>query len=395
MMMNGRMLILLALIALLGACDEDRPRSGKTGAQKPTPTAGSAPGANGWPLYRGNAALNGVASGRLPDQGEIAWTFETKGAVTASPVVQDGVVYVGSCDQKMYAIDLKTGKEIWSFETDDMIEAPAMVFEGRLYFGSCDFFFYALDSKTGELKWKYETGEKIMGSPSGFRAKDGTLRVVVGSHDGSLYCFNGAGQKMWTYTTDNFVNGTPAMLDGKIVFGGCDAVLHIVSTETGGSLDKIELGADCHVAGSVALAGGKVFFGHYGNQFICADLEEAKLEWDYPSPRHGFFSSPAIGKDRVVFGGRDRHIHCVGRSDGKPKWKFKTGRKVDASPVICGNRVVCGSGDGRLYVIDLKTGKKVWSYEIGQPIFSSAAVVDGMIIVGSNDKRLYAFKSGM
>ena len=104
-----------------------------------------------------------------------------------------------------------------------------------------------------------------------------------------------------------------------------------------------------------------------------------------------FFSSPSIGSDRVVFGGRDKALHCARRSDGEPLWKFKTRRKVDSSPVICGDAVVFGSADGRLYIVSLADGEERWTFDIGQSVVSSPAVVDGRIYVGANDGRLYAF----
>jgi FOG: WD40-like repeat len=60
---------------------------------------------------------------------------------------------------------------------------------------------------------------------------------------------------------------------------------------------------------------------------------------------------PSGGDERVVFGGRDKRLHCVQRSDGKEIWSFPTRRKVDGSPVIVGEKVVFGSGDGWMFVL--------------------------------------------
>jgi outer membrane protein assembly factor BamB len=347
-----------------------------------------------WPMHRRDSSLTGVTGERLGDDLELAWTFETEGAIISSPAIVGGVVYVGSGDQKVYAIDLATGVERWSFLTEDIIEAPPLVHDGRVYIGSSDLFFYAIDADTGELEWKRETGDKILGGANFVTADDGTTSIVVGSYDTHLYCFDAkSGEPRWSYRTDNYINGTPAILGDEIVFGGCDAMLHVVSAKTGEAADRIDLGRECHVAGSVALADGRAYLGHYGNEFVCVDLEEADVVWSYPSPRHAFFSSPAIAADRVVFGGRDKKLHCVKRSDGEPLWTFPTRRKIDGSPVVFGDRVVFGSGDGRLYVLNLEDGEEVWSYEIGQPVYSSPAVAGGTIVVGANDGVLYAFRA--
>ncbi len=345
-----------------------------------------------WPLFRGDAALSGVAPGTLPADLALLWSFETGGAITSSPAIAGGRAYFGSDDGKLYAVRLSDGAQVWSFETGDMIEAPPLVHDGVVYVGSSDFFLYALDAETGALVWKSETGDKILGGANAVRGPGGESRVVVGSYDNQLYCFDAkTGERVWTYATDNYVNGTPAVLGDRIVFGGCDAALHVVSAATGEGLAKIELGPECHVAGSVALADGRVYFGHYGNEFACWDLASGAKVWGYGDGRQAFFSSPAIGADRVIFGGRDKKLHCVKKSDGTPLWTFPTRRKVDGSPVLVGDRVVFGSGDGRLYVLAAEDGEELWSYDLGKSIFSSPAVCDGTIAVGCADGRLYAF----
>ncbi|MFN3242661.1 MAG: PQQ-binding-like beta-propeller repeat protein [Planctomycetota bacterium] len=364
-------------------------------ARKRTPVADlGPPPSTEWPHYRGNPQLHGVSAARLGDQPTLAWRFDTAGDILSSPVIANGLVYIGSTDNFVYAIDLKTGEQRWKFETKDMVEAPPLVVDGRVFVGSSDFFFYALDAAGGGLLWKYETQDRILGGANWFRSQNGKTRVLVGSYDANVYCFDvHGGDPLWTYATDNYVNGSPAIAGRETLFGGCDAALHLVDLESGERVAKVELGEGCQVAGSVALLGDRAYFGHYGNEFLRVNLDDGKAEWRYASKRQGFCSSPAVGEKYVVFGGRDRHLHCALRADGTPQWQFRTRRKVDASPVICGDKVVFGSGDGRLYVLRLATGEKVWSYDIGKPIYSSPAVVDDMIVVGAGDQRVYAFRA--
>jgi outer membrane protein assembly factor BamB len=362
----------------------------------PAPVAAPAPApaaSADWPFYRGDQGLSGVAPGELPERPALLWSFATAGAVTSSPVVAGGRVFFGSDDGKVYAVGLADGRERWSFATQDIVEAPPLVLDGRVFVGSSDAFVYALDAATGALLWKAETGDRIVGSANWIEAPDGDgVRIVVGSYDTRLYCFDAdTGAQLWSYATDNYVNGTPAVLGERIVFGGCDAALHVVSALTGEGLARILLCEDCHIAGSVALHDGRAYFGHYGNAFVCVDLGRAELAWSYDEPRQPCFSSPAIGTDRVVFGGRDKRLHCVRREDGAPLWSFPTGRKVDGSPVICDDKVVFGSADGRLFVLALESGEQLWSYDLGDSIFTSPAVVDGVFLVGCNDGSVYAF----
>jgi outer membrane protein assembly factor BamB len=146
-----------------------------------------------------------------------------------------------------------------------------------------------------------------------------------------------------------------------------------------------------YIAGSVAVDGRHAYLGHYGNRVLSADVSTGKILWTYRDRAFPYFSSPAVAPDRIVIGGRDRIVHCLGRTDGKPRWTFRTRGKVDSSPVIVDGKVVVGSEDGRLYMLGLANGKELWSYEIGAPVMSSPAVSDGMVIVGANDGHVYAF----
>jgi len=344
-----------------------------------------------WTSHRGSPEQRGVAEGQLADELELVWSVEVGGAVTSSPVVQDGIVYFGSDDQHLWALDAETGEERWSFATEDIIEAPPLLLGGKVYIGSSDFYIYCLDAKSGEEVWRVPTDDKILGAVNWFEGAEG-VRLVVGSYDTRVYCLDPAdGSKQWVYVTENYVNGTPAIERDRIVFGGCDAYLHVVSGATGEALQKVLLGEGCHVAGSVGVEDGKAYFGHYGNAFVCIDLATGEEVWSYEDERHPFFSAPAIGAERVVFGGRDKALHCVNKADGAPLWAFPTRRKVDASPTICGDKVVFGSGDGNLFVVGLDDGVERWSYEIGRSIFTSPAIVDGRVYVGANDSRLYCF----
>jgi outer membrane protein assembly factor BamB len=349
------------------------------------------PGRSAWPIFRGDAGLSGVAATELPRELELHWTYEAGGPITSSPVLAGGVVYFGSDDQKLHAVDAATGAAKWSFKTEDFIEAPPFVASGTVFIGSNDGHVYALDAVTGELRWKKATLDKILASANFVQLEAGPA-IVIGSYDASLYCLDAkTGEQRWVYTTDNYVNGTAAIDAGRAIFGGCDAILHVVDLAKGERASALELGGDCHIAGSIAFVDGRAYFGHYGNAFVCVDVAKNEIVWSYTSQDQAFFSSPAITADRVVFGGRDRNLHCVKRDTGESIWKFKTRRKVDGSPVVAGDKVIFGSGDGRLYLLALADGAELWSQDLGQPILSSPAVVAGKVYIGANDGLLYCF----
>jgi eukaryotic-like serine/threonine-protein kinase len=348
--------------------------------------------ATSWPMFRGGQGLPGVSPSRLPDKLALLWTFKTQGPVKSSPAIVGGRVFVGSNDTNVYALDLRTGHKVWSFKAGDAVESSPLVLGGKVFVGSTDAHVYALDGATGKELWKFQTGDKILSGPNWVASTNaaGAPWILVGSYDYKLYSLDSeTGKTNWTYETGNYINGSPAVAGGQTVFGGCDALLHVIALADGTKVKQVEAGA--YIAGSGAFEDNRVYIGHYENEFICVDLNEGKRVWTFKDRSFPYFSSPAVTPDRVIFGGRDKKLHCVKKSDGTPVWSFATRGKVDSSPVVCGEKVVVGSDDGRLYVVSLNEGKELWKYEVGEGLTSSPAVAEGRIVIGSDDGNVYCF----
>jgi hypothetical protein len=79
------------------------------------------------------------------------WEFTTGGGVSSSPAIgSDGTVYVGSKNEKLYAINGKSGVKLWEFVTGGVVySSPAIGSDGTVYVGSYDYKLYAIktDSK--------------------------------------------------------------------------------------------------------------------------------------------------------------------------------------------------------------------------------------------------------
>lgn len=121
-------------------------------------------GGGDWPIFRGGAALTGVAAGELPDAIKLYWRAATGAAVKSSAAIVAGKVFVGSDDGHVYCLDLLSGRKLWSFKTGEEVEASPTVVDGVVYAGSADGSLYAIDSATGGLKWKCETEDRVLGA---------------------------------------------------------------------------------------------------------------------------------------------------------------------------------------------------------------------------------------
>ncbi len=365
----------------------------------PGPAADKLP--SSWAMFHGQTGLTGVADGKLGSDFKLLWKFKTGDCVVSSPVVAGGVVYVGSDDGNLYAIDFAAGTKLWSFKVDSPIQAAPLVLGGAVYFGSLGHSssgeehggsIYALDAKTGTGYWRYNAGGKIQGGVNFHHdPKSGKTYVLADSYENNtLHCVDSlTGKQAWRYQAAMYINGAPAIADGKALFGGCDAMIHVVSLADGTRAAGLDGGA--YIASSAATDGKQVYLGNHEMLFLCADIASERTLWRFEDARGPYKSTAAVAGDKVVVGCEDRNLYCLDRKSGKLVWKFPAGGAVDGSPAICGDKVVVGSGDGTLYVLNLADGKQVWRYEAGEPFRSSPAVIDGKIIIGCDDGYVYCF----
>jgi acyl-CoA hydrolase len=104
--------------------------------------------------------------------GDGEWVFdEPSDRVFSSPTVDNGIVYVGSTDESVYAIDADTGDEVWEFIGGfggiGQVEASPTVHGGTVYVCSFDGVVYAIDADSGNSEWAFTDPEgSIRSSPT-------------------------------------------------------------------------------------------------------------------------------------------------------------------------------------------------------------------------------------
>ncbi|MDP6779028.1 MAG: PQQ-binding-like beta-propeller repeat protein [Candidatus Latescibacteria bacterium] len=243
-----------------------------------------------WPIFRGDAALSGIAEDAVPDDLRLLWTFETADEIVSTPAIGHGRIYVSSTDARVYALDATDGSEVWRFEAGDAVEASPMLLDTTLYVGSLEGALFALDTETGQARWRADFGSAVHGSANRATADTGAL-VLVGCYDNRMYCFDAAsGDRRWAYQARNYINGAPAIEGGRAVFGGCDGSLHIVDVANGSLIGEVDVGS--YIPGSAAVVDGRAYVGHYNGAVVCIDLASQEIVWEYGDEDQDGASSP-------------------------------------------------------------------------------------------------------
>lgn len=279
--------------------------------------------ASTWPLFRGNPEQTGVAKAKLPDKLDVLWKFSAEDAIENAVAVADGVVYLGSMDEHLYAIDLVKGTQRWKQKAAPFKAAPA-VRDGKVYVGDIDGNFHCFDSAKGTKLWSFETGAEVGGA--NFH-KD---TILFASHDEHLYCVTKDGKLKWKFRTDGPIYGAPAVAEGKTFLVGCDSQMHVIDVEKGKELSSVDLGGQ--TGATAGVLGNHLYVGTMSNQVMAIDWKKSAVTWTYKAGRgaQAYYSSPAVTQKLVVIGSRDNKLHCIDRATGAGVWAFPTGNKVDS-----------------------------------------------------------------
>ncbi len=68
--------------------------------------------------------------------GSLAWKYKTNGQISGGPIVDNGIVYTGSGDGNVYAVDTPTGFSCWVFSADSPVNSTPAIGNGHIYFYS-------------------------------------------------------------------------------------------------------------------------------------------------------------------------------------------------------------------------------------------------------------------
>src|SRR5215831_5720311 len=262
--------------------------------------------------------------------GRLRWKFATRGRVNSSPAVADGRVYFGSFDSNVYALDATSGALVWKFTTagerrfsgrhlhgaepaaevmpdpfDVFLSSPVVV-AGVVYFGSGDGNVYALDGASGALRWKFHTGDVIHASPA---LADGTL--YIGSWDSYFYALDAAsGRERWRFKTgeDPDINNqvgiqsSAVVADGMVYFGCRDSNLYALDAASGAKRWSYSAKGSWVIT-SPAVRDNKVYFATSDSGLLLAvNAKTGAPAFSLTFNHWPFFSSPVLGGERLYIG---------------------------------------------------------------------------------------------
>lgn len=290
-----------------------------------------------------------------------AWEFKggKDSTFQATPVVQDGVMYLALPFNHVVALDAVTGKQLWRYQHDLIEDYPiccgpanrgVAVSDGKVFMGTIDARLIAMDAKNGEKLWD----RNVVGKNRGVQEDAGDITKEFGEASGA----SGAG-----------INMAPVVYQGKVIIG-------ITGVGYGLHLDLPE--SDSPLGAVVGIAGD---YGRMG--FLAAyDIDNGEQIWQFDTIRHhnweGDFTK--VTADGVQLP-RDIAAEKAALDQHKNAWRYGGG-SAWSTPVIDLNTGILHFGTGNpspqmegssrpgdnlytssLVAVDAATGAYRWHYQ--------------------------------
>ena len=149
----------------------------------------------------------------------VAWIFQTDvmDTMETSPIIADGVMYVSTAFDHVYALDAKTGQQIWEYKHKmgpittyccGPNNRGVAVYNDKVYVATLDSKLVALDGKTGAVKWSKEIADPEKGYSETMAPTAIKGMILVGTNGGE-YGIRGfvkafdaeSGDLKWTFDT--------------------------------------------------------------------------------------------------------------------------------------------------------------------------------------------------
>jgi PQQ-dependent dehydrogenase (methanol/ethanol family) len=297
-----------------------------------------------------------------------AFLFQTEvlESMETAPIVVDGIMYITTSYNHVYALDAVTGKEFWHYKhkmgpVTTYCCGPnnrgVAIMNDRLYMGTLDARLVSLDAKTGKVLWQTQIADPELGYSETMAPVAVNGKILIGTNGGEygvrgfVKAFDANdGKLLWTFYSipEKGHEGVWAVNDAT----GRNMLRDIAAEKAqlakqGGDFYKT-LGGGVWMAPAVDKETSTVFFvvgnpspdlygaerpgdNLYTNSMVAVDLNTGAYKWHYQYIAHDVWDldavSPVIlteakGKDGkmrkvAIHGGKTGHVYVHDRATGE------------------------------------------------------------------------------
>ncbi|WP_417515147.1 PQQ-binding-like beta-propeller repeat protein [Minwuia sp.] len=295
----------------------------------------------------------------------LARRGEELGEIGGGLAVGSGVLVATTAYGEVYAIDPASGQYFWRVDIDGPIRGAPLVANDRVYFLASENRLKALDLRTGEEIWTHQgllESAELIGAPS--PTSSGPF-ILAPYSSGEIYALRAdTGQSIWSdqlvrarritpLGSINDVDGMP-VIDGERVY--------VISQ--GGFLASIDLRRgnrvwDQDMAGRETpwIAGDFLYLMTSESELVCLSALDGGIRWVTQMPKYTkpndegdrvTWVGPVLAGDRLIIGGSEGSLWSISPYDGTTLGQVKLDAGISVAPIVVNNGLYVLTDDGDL-----------------------------------------------
>jgi outer membrane protein assembly factor BamB len=340
--------------------------------------------------------------------GIAIWRFATDSSVKWVAVA-GGVVYAGTAQNAVYALDAGTGRRVWFRATTTTDNGQLLVAGGVVVIADpSDGGVLGLDAATGRQLWSIRSsatgGSGVLGLTGDGDAVYGGYAAKSDTTGGVTALSASTGTLLWTakFEQNLDTNGGVAVSAGTVYATTDNGEIYAYHAATGTRQWRIH-GRGVKFGGNASplVTGGVIY--------VCSSNKPPVLYAIHAGTGGQLWKRPLGTEDDATWLAVSDGVLFVGDTTGQSAgylsarhaasggllWKKPVTGGVFPVAVTTGNVVYTGSNNGVLDAWQAGTGHHLWSFDaapgqVNNAIASNLVVSGGAVYFGSNDQYVYA-----
>lgn len=371
-------------------------------------------------LHRGGELTPEPAEPDYPPAPAPRWTHDLGAPTWATPVVADGIVYVGTNDGRFHAVDAAHGTALWTWAGPNRIDGRAVVAGEAVVFVDGRNDLICLDRRDGTLRWRfplYDPAHAAAPLPENptFNRRTASPLVVAdtvycGSADGGLYAVDVThGRKRWRHEAGAPIfSGVAEIEPGIVAFGCMNGAVVLLDRRTQTEVARYQTGGA--VVTTPVLAGGNLIVGSRDYLLHAISRADGRAVWRFSYWFSWVESTPRLHEGVIYIGASDyRRVSAFAPTTGCELWATDVRGLCWGTPAVTNDTVYIGTvaqdvpgtvirHTGGVMALDRRTGRVKWQHRSPRPVANgfggcagSLALAEGCVISAGFDGRLLAW----
>lgn len=348
------------------------------------------------------------------NSGQINWEFKAQFYSPYPPTIHDNQVFISNFDGTVSSLDKKTGYKVWQFNIDNQIQPDTPVVHSLtneiVFFGSRDGILYALDSTNGQLIWskefkKLDVNKNFVPNTVHFGSiyADEKQIYIFNALEKSFYAINQLnGEVNWQIEDLNFTFDSPLFLDQSIILKQEEHLMNI--DKNSGSYQKLDrAGQNDEQWEFFEIKNDNdylLILDHHTLTKVNIDLQ--KVEWQIKSIGDLLYWQEKTNNKQVEI--QDNkilaqkylklengdHLVAINYEKGEIIWDILLSSSINCQYYL-NDSAFLGMGNGDVYSIDTKLGKINWQTKSDGTTIKISLIKDKILTANLKSGKRIAF----